>query len=61
MVDALGIRDFLRSCSLLLKRAKRPGRREIWLLVKICAIGVLIVGIIGFVIRVVFFLFIPRG
>ena len=57
----MGIRDFLRSCSLLLKRAKRPGRREIWLLVKICAIGVLIVGIIGFVIRVVFFLFIPRG
>jgi len=58
----LGLRDFLRSCSRLLKRARKPGRGELWLLIRVCALGIAVVGVIGFIIRIIGFLFIPgRG
>jgi len=57
----LGLRDFLRSCGRLLKRARKPTRSEVWLLIKICALGIAIVGFIGFVVRLVFYMFVRPG
>jgi len=50
-VDGVGLREFLASCARLLKRARKPSRREVWLMTRICVIGVVAVGLVGFVIR----------
>lgn len=49
----LGLASFIRSSMRLLRLAKKPGRDEIWLSIKICFLGVLIVGLIGFVISII--------
>ena len=57
----MGLREFLSSCARLLKRARKPGRGELWLLIRICALGIAAVGAVGFVIRILSFLLLPRG
>ena len=57
----MGLREFLSSCARLLKRAKKPGKEEVWLLVRICALGISVVGAVGFIIRILGFLLLPRG
>jgi len=52
----LGLVDFLRSSVKLLKRAKKPGWTELWLLVRICALGVVLVGAVGFIVRLLSYL-----
>ncbi len=47
----LGLRSFLKSCSRLLRLAKKPGRSELWLSIRICLLGILVIGVIGFVIK----------
>jgi len=47
----LRLGSFLKSCIRLLRLAKKPDRSELWLSVKICFIGVLAIGLIGFVIK----------
>jgi len=51
--DTLGLRSFLQSCSRLLKLAKKPGRGELWLSVRICLLGILVVGAVGFIIKLI--------
>jgi len=48
----LGFRSFLESCGRLLRLAKKPGKDELWLSIKICFIGVSLIGVIGFIIKV---------
>ena len=57
----MGVREFLASCARLLKRAKKPGKDEVWMLIRICALGVGVVGAVGFVIRILSLLLLPRG
>jgi len=38
----------------LLRLATKPGRTEFWLLLRVCVLGVVVVGVVGFVIRFVF-------
>ena len=47
----MGVRSFLSSAGRLLKLAKKPGRDELWQSIKICALGVAAIGIIGYVIK----------
>jgi len=47
----LGVRSFFSSAAKMLKLAKKPGRDEVWLSVKICILGVVAIGAIGFVIK----------
>jgi len=47
----LGIGSFFSSAAKMLKLAKKPGRDEVWLSVKICVLGVAAIGAIGFVIK----------
>jgi len=47
----LGLRSFLGAAARLLKLAKKPGRSELWLSVKICFLGIAVIGAMGFVIK----------
>jgi protein translocase SEC61 complex gamma subunit len=49
----LGLRSFLKSCSRLLRLATKPGKSELWLSIKICLLGTVAVGGVGFIIRLV--------
>jgi len=49
----MGLRSFLNSASRILKLAKKPGREELWLSVKICFLGVLVIGVLGYVIKLI--------
>lgn len=47
----MGLRDFLSQCARVLKLAAKPGRDELRLSIRICFLGIGIVGLIGFVIK----------
>jgi len=47
----MGIRSWLSQAGRTLKLAIKPGRDELWLSIKISVLGIGIVGIIGFVIK----------
>lgn len=47
----MGIRSFFSSAAKMLKLAKKPGRDELWLSVKICILGIALIGAIGFIIK----------
>ena len=49
----MGLRSFLQSSSRLLKLAVKPGRTELWLSIKICVLGIVVLGIIGYVIKLI--------
>jgi protein translocase SEC61 complex gamma subunit len=49
----LGLRSFLKSATRLLRLAKKPGRSELWLSTKICLLGVLVVGALAFLIKLI--------
>jgi len=51
----MGIRSFLSQCVRTLKLATKPGRTELWLSIKISFLGIGVVGLIGFVIRLLSF------
>jgi protein translocase SEC61 complex gamma subunit len=49
----LGLRSFFQSASRLLKLATKPGRTELWLSIKICFLGVIVIGGIGYIIQLI--------
>jgi len=51
----LGLRSFLKSCSRLLRLATKPGRSELWLSIKICLLGTIAIGGVGFIIKLISF------
>ena len=51
----MGLRSFFQSASRLLKLATKPGRSELWLSIKICLLGILAIGVIGFIIKLISF------
>ncbi|MCJ7763165.1 protein translocase SEC61 complex subunit gamma [Candidatus Bathyarchaeota archaeon] len=51
----MGIRSFLAQCARTLKLATKPGRTELWLSIKISFLGIGVVGLVGFVIRLLSF------
>jgi len=48
----LGVRSFFSSAAKLLKLAKKPGRDELWLSIKICLLGVAAIGVVGYIIKI---------
>jgi len=46
----LGLISFMRDSLRLLRFAKKPSKDEFWLSIKVCFLGVIIVGLIGFII-----------
>lgn len=49
----LRVISFLKSCARLLRLAKKPGRREFSLTIRICLLGIVAIGTIGFIIKFV--------
>lgn len=49
----LGLRAFLQSVNRLLKLATKPGQSELWQSMKICILGIAVVGVVGFVIKLI--------
>ncbi|MCW4055893.1 MAG: protein translocase SEC61 complex subunit gamma [Candidatus Bathyarchaeota archaeon] len=49
----LGLRSFFNSVSRLLKLATKPGRSELWQSTKISFLGIAVIGVVGFVIRLI--------
>ena len=47
----MGIRSFFSSAAKMLKLAKKPGREELWLSIKICFLGIVVIGVVGFIIK----------
>lgn len=47
----MGLRSFFSSAAKMLKLAKKPGRDELWLSVKICVLGIVVIGVVGFIIK----------
>ena len=50
----MGIGSFIESTKRLIRVASKPSRTELWMLVRVSAIGIAIVGGIGFMIKVLF-------
>lgn len=50
----MGIMNFLQQSKRILRLAKKPERKEIWLTVKVCAIGIALIGAFAFVIHLIF-------
>ena len=57
----MGLRSFLGSCARLLKLSTKPGRSELWLSIKICFLGTLAIGGIGFIIKLIASILTPGG
>ncbi len=47
----MGIKSWLTQAARTLKLAVKPGREELWLSIKISLLGIGVVGLIGFVIK----------
>lgn len=47
----MGIRSWLSQAARTLKLAAKPGRSELWLSIKISALGIGLIGMIGFIIK----------
>lgn len=51
----MGLKSFYKSASRLLKLATKPGRTELWLSIKICLLGTIAIGGVGFLIKLISF------
>ena len=47
----MGIRSWLSQAARTLKLAVKPGRTELWLSIKISLLGISVIGLVGFVIK----------
>jgi protein translocase SEC61 complex gamma subunit len=47
----MGLRSFLAQCARTLRLSIKPGRDELWLSIKICLLGIAVIGIVGFAIK----------
>ncbi|MGD6851269.1 MAG: protein translocase SEC61 complex subunit gamma [Candidatus Bathyarchaeia archaeon] len=51
----MGIKSWLQQAARTMKLAVKPGREELWLSIKISALGIGVIGLIGFVIKLISF------
>ena len=49
----MGLRSFLSSARRLMKLAIKPGRDELWISIRICVLGVLVIGALGYIIKII--------
>lgn len=57
----MGIKSWLQQAARTLKLAVKPDREELWLSVKISFLGIGVIGLIGFVIKIISFALYPQG
>ena len=47
----MGLKSWFFSSYRMLRSASKPGKSEFWLLLRVCLLGVAVVGVLGFIIR----------
>lgn len=47
------IGDFFSSSRRILSISQKPGKKEFWMMCKVIGLGILIIGVIGFIVRLV--------
>ncbi|MFX0037711.1 MAG: protein translocase SEC61 complex subunit gamma [Promethearchaeota archaeon] len=52
---------FFQNTKRIIKIASKPGRKDYFLVFKICAIGILVLGVLSFIIQAIFTVAIPYG
>ena len=52
---------FLKNSKRILRIANKPDRKEYWLVFKICGIGLVVLGVLSYVIQLIFSVAIPLG
>jgi protein translocase SEC61 complex gamma subunit len=52
----MSVDSFTQSVKRLMRVLRRPSRKEAWLLIKVSVIGVAALGVVGFVIRALFWI-----
>lgn len=55
----MGLKSFLQSCIRLIKMVGRPEPKEVWASMRIGLIGLAVLGVIGFIIKVLATMLIP--
>ncbi|HJJ31006.1 MAG TPA: protein translocase SEC61 complex subunit gamma [Methanocorpusculum sp.] len=54
-----GVKEFFRKYIRVLKLARRPTKQEFWKISAVAALGIAIIGIIGFLIYLLFYYLLP--
>jgi preprotein translocase subunit Sss1 len=49
----MGLRDWLTQAARTIKLATKPGRDELWLSIKISLLGIGVIGLLGFLTRII--------
>ncbi len=57
----MNIGEFFTRSRRLLIHSKRPDRKEIWLTVRITALGILVVDLVSYVIHILFTVLLPQA
>ncbi len=52
---------FLKNSKRILKIANKPDRKEYWLVFKICGIGLVVLGVLSYIIQLIFSVALPLG
>jgi protein translocase SEC61 complex gamma subunit len=50
----VSIRGFIAQSRRILSLAKKPSRHEVWITVKVCALGMVLIGALAFIVHLVF-------
>ena len=53
--------DFIRNSKRILKIANKPNRKEYFLVFKICGLGLIVLGVLSYLIQLIFSVAIPLG
>jgi len=53
--------NFLRNSKRIIKIANKPSREEYWMIFKIVAIGMVVLGVLSYVIQLIFSVVLPIG
>ncbi len=46
-------KEFLSSSRRIISISQKPGKKEFWLMAKIIGLGIIIIGVVGFLIKVI--------
>ncbi|MGV8162314.1 MAG: protein translocase SEC61 complex subunit gamma [Candidatus Nanoarchaeia archaeon] len=47
------LKEFITECGRVLRVARKPSKQEFWTVAKVSAIGILIIGLLGFVLHLI--------
>lgn len=49
----MNVSSFINEVKRILKLAKKPGRKELWLSIRISLLGIIAIGVIGYIITLI--------